>query len=125
MDMEEERDLRDVLTALGAGHGFHQSLALSALGGDDLAAVFVAGFLEVLVLAELFRQTFFFARLLETSQQLFHVFAGTAFDSYHKHHSFVHEPENRAPERSSALRVTKCTGEGDAAQRENCGYRSC
>src|SRR5579862_4308503 len=68
---------------------FHQLFALSALGGDDLAAVLVAGFFEVLVLAELLGEALLLAGLLETTQHLFQTLAGSAFYSNHKEPPFL------------------------------------
>ncbi len=56
---------------------------LCAPGGDELAALAVAGLFEMLVLAELLGQPFLLAGLLETAEDLLQAFASTCFNSDH------------------------------------------
>lgn len=70
---------------LPAHSGRHHFFALGALGGNELAALFVAGLLEMLILAQLLCQAFFFAGLLETAQNFFQTFTGSCFYSDHKY----------------------------------------
>ena len=86
-----------ILAALGLGlwAWAPAQAALSPAGGDKLAALLIAGFLEMLVLPQLLGQPFLLARLLEAAEKLLHILTGPAFYSYHAH------PQN-------GLRIADC-----------------
>ena len=109
-----------ILLATHAAAAGQQLFTLRTFGRDFLAAFLVAGFLEMLVLTQLLGQTFFFAGLLETPQNLLKTFTSTSFDSDHKnpqHKNLYVRSSGREPYYPICFRDQSRSGRIDGPQK--------